>query len=76
MFCSPKILAVRHCSEAEKNFLRFLVTIFQKTGIEETNLLRVYRWGFGGFGVATFGFTFLFNWLFCKKIGFFCPKFC
>jgi hypothetical protein len=43
MFCSPKILAIRHCSELEKNFLRFLVTIFQKTGIEETALLRVYR---------------------------------
>ena len=22
MFCSPKILAIRHCSEWEKNFLR------------------------------------------------------
>ena len=43
MFCSPKILAIRHCSEWEKNFLRFLVAIFQKTGIEETALIRAYR---------------------------------
>ena len=40
MFCSPKILAIRSCSQFEKMFLQSLVTIFQKTGIEETSFDR------------------------------------
>lgn len=36
MFCSPKILAIRSCSQFEKMYLQSIVTLFQKTGIEET----------------------------------------
>ena len=40
MFCSPKILAIRCCSKFEKFFLQTLITLFQKTGIEETTFER------------------------------------
>ena len=40
MFCSPKILAIRSCSQFEKFFLQSLVTIFKKTGTEETTFDR------------------------------------
>ena len=43
MFCSPKIMAIRCCSQFEKFFLQTLITIFQKTGIEETTFDRTIQ---------------------------------
>ena len=41
MFSSPKIMAIRLCSRYEKVFLRSIVAMFQKIGIEEAPLDRV-----------------------------------
>ena len=43
MFCSPKIMAIRCCSQFEKFFLQSLITLFQKTGIEETTFDRAIK---------------------------------
>ena len=40
MFYSPKIMAIRCCSQFERMFLQGMVTVFQKTGIEETTFER------------------------------------
>ena len=43
MFCSPKIMAIRSCSQFERMFLQSIVTLFQKTGIEETTFDRTMK---------------------------------
>merc|ERR1719507_75023 len=43
MFCSPKIMAIRSCSEFERMYLQCIVTLFQKTGIEETTFDRTIK---------------------------------
>ena len=43
MFCSPKIMAIRSCSQFERIFLQSIVTVFQKTGIEETTFERTLK---------------------------------
>lgn len=43
MFCSPKIMAIRHCSKYEKVFLQAIVAVFQKIGIEEAPFDRVLK---------------------------------
>jgi len=41
MYCSPRITAIRCCSEYQKLFLRSIVACFRKTGFEETSFNRV-----------------------------------
>lgn len=43
MFSSPKIVAIRSTSQQEQIFLRALVAEFQRTGIEEAPLSKVYK---------------------------------
>ena len=43
MFYSPKIMAIRCCSQFERIFLQSIVSIFQKTGIEETTFDRAQK---------------------------------
>jgi len=43
MFCSPKIMAIRCCSQFEKFFLQAIVNDFTKTGIEETTFQRIQK---------------------------------
>jgi len=43
MFTSPKILAIRSCSEYEQLLLRVMVQEFHRTGVEETVLGAVHR---------------------------------
>eukprot|EP00095_Tigriopus_kingsejongensis_P001129 snap_masked-scaffold1099_size62903-processed-gene-0.0 protein:Tk01129 transcript:snap_masked-scaffold1099_size62903-processed-gene-0.0-mRNA-1 annotation:"origin recognition complex subunit 1-like" len=43
MFCSPKIVAIRACSNYQKMFLRAIIQAFQKSGLEETSFERVFR---------------------------------
>ena len=43
MFCSPKILAICYCSKYEKIFLKSIVAVFTKIGIEEAPLDRVIK---------------------------------
>lgn len=42
MFTSPKIRAIRNCSEMEKLFLRAVASEVGRTGIEEVDFLGVY----------------------------------
>ncbi|ELU05207.1 hypothetical protein CAPTEDRAFT_227166 [Capitella teleta] len=43
MFSSPKIVAIRSASQQEQMFLRALVAEFQRTGIEEAPLCKIYK---------------------------------
>ena len=43
MLCSPKIMAIRCCSQFEKIFLQAIVNDFTKTGIEETTFQRIQK---------------------------------
>lgn len=42
MFSSPKIVAIRNCSDQEKIFLRAIVAEFQRLGLEEAEFSRIY----------------------------------
>lgn len=42
MFSSAKITAVKHATKHEQYFLKAIATLYQKSGIEETNLNKIF----------------------------------
>jgi origin recognition complex subunit 1 len=43
MFSSAKILALTHCSQMEKFFMKSISMLYQKSGIEETSLKNIFE---------------------------------
>lgn len=42
MIASPKVQAIKHCSEIEKMFLQAVSSEVNRTGVEEVNFKSVY----------------------------------
>ena len=43
MFSSAKIVALTHCSQMEKFFMKSISILYQKSGIEETSLKNIFE---------------------------------